>query len=349
MVFVSGTHPTLESLFSLSGFVQSNPLISYTLAGSFCRFLIDSFGIDRFKFIYGGGNFKNIYHRDGESLFAAWQSSVMHIPLQNADNVKAAYFFRRPSIFGKECARVIANLNAETRELLDHREYEKALASAEHSLGLSKTPEAVFQKATALFEIRRFHDFIEFVQGQLSDTSVGFALIPLHLRLGDAYWALDSIAKARREYETMSRLWLNNANEEACLLRIEALKNPQERGELRVYFTFALEDTVRIARLEHLTDPVARYMLAREYAAKDRFTESGRMFNQSERWSHRRSNFSASYEQGGTGLRCRILIKQRKRSRNRSKSSTVVLQWKPQNGWSDVSLPGNLAKVKNRA
>jgi hypothetical protein len=75
----------------------------------------------------------------------------------------------------------------------------------------------------------------------------------------------------------MSRLWLSASNEEACEIRLEALKNPLERGELQVYFTYSLEDTIRIMRLERLTSPAARYMLAREYAAKERFAESARI------------------------------------------------------------------------
>jgi tetratricopeptide (TPR) repeat protein len=207
-----------------------------------------------------------------------WQSSIGHIPLNHADSIKAAYFFRRPSIFGKECARVIANVNTETREFLIHQEYEKALQSAEQSLRLSKTPEAIFQKAAALFEMRRLNDYIEFVDAQLRDTTMSFALLPLHLRLGDAYWAMDSLAKARQEYEVMSRIDLSASNEEAGRLRLEALKNSQERGELKVYFTYPMEDTMRIARLERLTSSVAHYLLAREYAAKERFIESAQIF-----------------------------------------------------------------------
>ena len=145
------------------------------------------------------------------------------------------------------------------------------------SLRLIKTPEATFQKATALLEMRRFKDYIEFVDTQLHDTTIGYALLPLHLRLGDAYWALDSLAKARQEYEAMLRIHLSASNEEACALRLEALKNSQERGELQIYFTYSMEDTMRIARLERLTSPVARYLLAREYATKERFGESARI------------------------------------------------------------------------
>jgi tetratricopeptide (TPR) repeat protein len=278
MVFASGVHPNLESLFTFSGFAQTHPSISYTLAGSFCQFLIDSFGIDKFKQFYAGGDIKKIYHQDLKFILIEWRSSIKNIPLDYADSIKAVYFFRRPSIFGKECARVIANLNTETRELLLHQDYEKAFLSAERSLNLSKTPEAVSQKAAALFEMRRFKDYIEFVNAQLGDTTIGYALLPLHLRLGDAYWALDSLTKAYQEYETMARYHLGFSNEEASLLRIEASRNVQERGELRIYFTYSLEDTVRIARIERLTSPVARYLLAREYAAKERFAESARIF-----------------------------------------------------------------------
>jgi len=38
-----------------------------------------------------------------------------------------------------------------------------------------------------------------------------------------------------------------------------------------------MEDTIRIMRLERLASPAARYMLAREYAAKERFAESARI------------------------------------------------------------------------
>ena len=277
MVFAAGVHPNIESIFTWTGFIQSNPSVSYTLAGSFCRFLIDKFGIDQFKRLYAGGGFKIVYQKDLRSLLFEWQTSIQNIHLDHADSAKSVYFFRRPSIFGKECARVIANLNTETREHLLHHDFDKALLSSEQSLRLSRTPEAVSQKAAALFEMRRFKDYIDFVGAQLKDTALCNALLPIHLRLGDAYWAMDSLFQARREYDVMSRIWLSASNEEACEIRLEALKNPLERSELQVYFTYSLTDTIRIMRLERLTSPTARYMLAREYAAKERFAESARI------------------------------------------------------------------------
>jgi hypothetical protein len=298
MVVASGDHPDLESLFSFSGFMRANPSISYTLAGSFCQFLIESFGIDPFKRLYAGGSYIEIYQHDLPSLLGMWRASFMRIPLNNADSMKAVYYFRRPSIFAKECARVIANRNAETRELLVRQEYEKAYASAEQSLRLSKTPEAVMQKATALFEMHKFHEFVEYVTAQLGDSTIAIALAPLHLRLGDAYWVQDSFSRAQQEYEILSRMQLNNPTMELCALRSEALTDQQERNDLRIFFTYVQDDTTRIARLEKLKHPVARYLLGRLYAGKERLAESAQIFESIEPFKSKTLEFFRLFRLG---------------------------------------------------
>ncbi len=274
LVFAAGINPDMESLFSFSGFAKVNAGVTYALAGSFCKFLIDSFGIDQFKKLYQSGDFVFTYNRTLPSLLTDWRTIVHFQQFTSNDSIKAQYFFRRSSIFGKECAHVIANLNSETRESLIHREYEKALVTAERSLGLSKTPDAVMQKSTALFEMRKFKNAIEFVRTQLQDTTFGAALIPLHLRLGDAYWALDSLVRAKQEYETMAQFHLNARYEEACVLRLESLKNKRESQELKNYFVYLMDDTVRVERLSKLSSPLARYLLARELAGKENYREA---------------------------------------------------------------------------
>jgi tetratricopeptide (TPR) repeat protein len=251
-----------------------NAGVSYALAGSFCKFLIDSFGIDRFKKLYQSGDFVLTYTRALPSLLTDWRMIVHRQQFTTNDSIKAQYFFCRSSIFGKECARVIANINSETRELLARHEFEKALASTERSLRLSKTPEAAFQKTAALFELRKFKDVADFMETQLRDTSFGSALLPLHLRLGDAYWAMDSLVHAKQEYEKMARFHLNASYEEACILRLESLKNEQDCSELQVYFTYSMEDTVRMDRLLKLSSPIAQYLLARELAGKEKYSEA---------------------------------------------------------------------------
>jgi tetratricopeptide (TPR) repeat protein len=273
----AGINPNIEALFTSAGFAQASAAVGYTMAGSFCRSLIDSFGVEKFKVLYRTGDYYAVYRKDLPSLLAMWQTSIKNIPLNSADSVKAVFFFRHPSIFGKECARVIANLNSETHEQFFRHDFERALVSAEQSLALSNTSEAVLNKTTALFEMKRFKDVIAFSERQLRDIARSYSLLPIHLRLGDAYWAMDSLPQAKQEYEGLARMHLSVYYEEMCALRLESLKNAQERTELEIYFIYTLEDTTRIARLERLMSPVAKYILGREYAAKERFAESVRM------------------------------------------------------------------------
>jgi tetratricopeptide (TPR) repeat protein len=278
LAFAAGINPDLESLFTLSGFVKANPGVSYTLAGSFCKSLIDSFGVEKFKDLYRNGDFNAVYPKDLKSLLLIWQNTVKNVPLSKADSAKALFFFKRPSIFGKECARVIANMNKETKEFLENQEFGQALYSAEKSLGLSRTSTSISQKTTALFELKHFQDVVRFIKTQLSDSTLGYALLSLHVRLGDAYWAMDSLIQAKYEYETIASIHLGSWYEEAIPLRLESLRNIQDRNELRNYFIYAMEDTVRIVRLERLYSSVARYLLAREYAVKEHFSESARVY-----------------------------------------------------------------------
>lgn len=282
LVFASGATPEVESLFSLSGFAKFHGGTSYTLAGSFCKFLIDSFGVETFKKLYRSGDFDLEYHQPITSLITEWKTKISQQSLTSNDSVKAKYFFRRSSIFEKVCARVIANKNAETRKMLAHHDFEQALVSSEQSLALQKTPEAVMQKSRALFELRKFSEAINFIETQFRDSTLRPLLLPLHLRLGDAYWAIDSIAKAKEEYSILQNVHLDPWSDEACALRLVTMQAEQERHELMILFVYSMEDTARIQRLSKLTSPIARYMLASERVAASQYREACILFEQAE-------------------------------------------------------------------
>jgi tetratricopeptide (TPR) repeat protein len=277
----AGMSQKIEPLFNLTGFAAGNAGVNYTLAGAFCRWLIDTLGIDQFKQVYATGDFIKIYGAGVSELAARWQRTNRQVVLQIQDTLKAAYLFRRPSIFGKECARIIANLNQETRQLLIRHEFEQALVSAERSLALTRTAEAVSQKATALFELHRFQAMIEFLKPQLYDSTFGFSLVPLRIRLGDAYWALDSLERAAQQYNTIASIHLAEWSDEACIVRWGAMTDAHERSELRPLLIQTMDDTIRMNRLASLNSPVAKYLLANEYLSKDRFGDCIQVLEQS--------------------------------------------------------------------
>jgi tetratricopeptide (TPR) repeat protein len=276
LIFASGANISPEQLFTNTGFFQSYSGISYAVAGSFCKYLVETYGIEKLKLVYASGNIPAVYRRDVSSLLGDWKQKINRQALTSADSVKARFYFKRSSIFMKDCARVLANQNDETKTFLAQHDFEHALASAEQSLRLHKTPEAISQKVTALFELQKYSEVITFCHEGLSDSAVAPMLLPLHLRLGDAYWALDSLQQAISEYQHLTAIGFGQWSVEGCALRLEALSLDDGRI-LRALIIISMEDTMRINQLTQLHSPLARYLLAQEYIKKQQYVEAEKL------------------------------------------------------------------------
>ena len=279
MVFATGTAPDMQSLFSLSGFMKAPAAVSYTLAGSFCRYLIDRYGMPRFKLLYRTGEFSIIYGKPLPLLLQEWRRSLDRFHLGNGDAEKANYLFKRQSIFGKECVRVIANMNMETRTILAHRRFEDALKSAEKSLGKTMSTEAVYQKTTALIRLGKFPDAIAFAQTKLGDSTAASSFLTLNSLLGDALWGADSLESAMRVYGELLRAHLSLSWDESITLRREIVLKPILARALKPFFLSSMEDSARMSFLENLVQtfpkaPIAKCLLAREKASAERYDEA---------------------------------------------------------------------------
>lgn len=272
-ILALGISPNVADMFSMSGFFKSYPGVSYVLAGSFCRYLIDRYGVEKFKELYGNGRFEPLYRKDLNALILEWKTILGSIGLTRRDLEKAAYLFKRSPLFGKECARVIANLNAHTRELIGRKEYPAALASAEWSITLSKSVEAVYQKSVVLFRLGKYDQVVAFTQEQLADSTICSSLLPLRVTLGDSYWALNRFDEAARQYSSILGDSVSASMDETAAVRLQILSDATSRMAFKPYFQRDMDDSVRIRFLESLkefpaSDPLARYLLGREYSLK---------------------------------------------------------------------------------
>jgi tetratricopeptide (TPR) repeat protein len=268
-----GIRSNIEEMFSFSGFFRSYPGVSYALAGSFCRYLIDRYGISKFKAVYKTGKFETWYRKDLKTLVSDWKSVIEETHPTREQLLKAAYLFKRPPIFARECARVIANANAATRGLMEQGAYDKALASAERSLSLTKSTEAISQKVNVLFRLKRYNEAIMFAEQQLSDSAALQSLLTIRLVLGDSYYAIGNNEKATRQYGEVLKVNLNNSWNEASAIRLQLVSSAELSNLLRPYVLGGLSDSARLALLENFkgspnSGRLVQYLLGREYYAK---------------------------------------------------------------------------------
>ncbi|MBN2574550.1 MAG: hypothetical protein JXP73_08280, partial [Deltaproteobacteria bacterium] len=73
---------------------------AYTIAGSFCRFLLDSFGAAQLRALYrSAGDFRGVYGRDLAELEKVWRDFLATLPVDEEARAEAEEDFRRPAIF----------------------------------------------------------------------------------------------------------------------------------------------------------------------------------------------------------------------------------------------------------
>ena len=303
MAFASGKSPDVASLFSLSGFMKAPAGVSYTLAGSFCRFLIDRYGMRRFKLLYRTGEFEIIYGQPLSDLLRDWRRTITAFRYGEADLAKAEYLFNRRSIFGKVCARVIANLNNETRALFAQRKYDDALASAERSIGLTVNTDAVYQKTAALLRLGRFQEAASFAETQLRDSATASSFLTLKLSLGDALWGVDSLEGAMKVYSELLRCHLSTSWDETLSLRLEILLKPELARELKSYFLSSLEDSVRSEMLGQLgrrfpNESILKYLLCRQLISEEHYVKALQVIENVQPWRSPILEFSRQRRMG---------------------------------------------------
>jgi len=105
-----GWAPPLSSVMGYA-FFGSAAVRSYAMAGSFCRFLIDRYGVERFERLYGtGGAFHRVYGVSFAKLDAQWKKFVESLPLPKGTVEMARRSLSRPSVFQSRCAHKVAAL-----------------------------------------------------------------------------------------------------------------------------------------------------------------------------------------------------------------------------------------------
>ena len=122
----SGLAPPLASLFG-TGFLQHAAGRSYTMAGSFCRYLVRHHGMARLEQVFhSGGRFEAAYGRSLGELLGGWKAwlATVQVPAQQVQLARER--FRRPAILRRVCGHEVANRVAHARKLAGQQHHLQA-------------------------------------------------------------------------------------------------------------------------------------------------------------------------------------------------------------------------------
>lgn len=112
----------VQSLFSGFNFFGQISCLSYVYAGSFVKFLIEKYGIEKFKRIYKGAEYKDVYGKSIDELSDQYAAFIETVDAGNQADAANYYFGRKP-IFRKICARYLAEKVDEGWQLYNSGSY----------------------------------------------------------------------------------------------------------------------------------------------------------------------------------------------------------------------------------
>lgn len=99
----SAKAPDLKDILGF-GFWLRPSSVTYTLTGSFCRFLIDSFGIGKFKVFYRTGK-TDVYDKGLDELIVLWTDFLKETPYREHITELSEYRFHSRGITQQKCPR----------------------------------------------------------------------------------------------------------------------------------------------------------------------------------------------------------------------------------------------------
>ncbi len=102
-----------------AGFSTLSGARAYTVAGSFCHFLLRTYGGEKLRAAYrSAGDFPAVYGKSLGELDSAWHAFLAAQPVPATEQARARERFRRGAIFQKVCARDLAARLEEARGIL---------------------------------------------------------------------------------------------------------------------------------------------------------------------------------------------------------------------------------------
>jgi len=201
--------PRLEPLLSPWTFWRTAPNVAYPVMGSFIDFLLKSYD-ERVLDAYRDGNIERALGNSVVELEEKWLDFLDNIQLDEVTQRGAANRLRKPSLFDRPCARVIAALREEAQET------DEELAPQLYKKICDLLPgdaTALFEHARSLAEADRWKEFEAVVTRLDENQELGASQLGRLFSLqGERAWKQGKLLKAKAYFERALNLHTGDAS-----------------------------------------------------------------------------------------------------------------------------------------
>jgi hypothetical protein len=240
-----------ERLFSVTGFAARSSSYAYLVSGSFSRYLIERFGMDRFRRVFPNGNFVSAFGETLESLVRDWKASLRSIDASSIPSETVRTLFFQPSIFYKTCAREVATQSQQGAAAYREREYRraeeeysKAFANAQTSGSLRGLMQSLTAQDRPAEALQRYNDLPDRSPLRMNPTVMMVAADALYL-----HGERDS---ARIQYRMIAGLNISEAFIESSVLKEQFIHDRLAPQDFHQLFYTGRKDPSRVRMIDSL-------------------------------------------------------------------------------------------------
>ncbi|MBU2447394.1 MAG: hypothetical protein KJ666_17725 [Bacteroidetes bacterium] len=201
--------------------------VSYIISGSFARFLIDEYGIEKFGKLYATGDFANTYGINLSDLSERYLIFIKSLNTKAEDSLSTEYYFKRQSLFEKECLRTIAKKTNQAYKLLTEKKYLEANLLFRELWGTVKTPSIAYGILYSNLFQKKYKECIDYFEKDLFKDSLSPNYVSSYLLTAFAYGLTGRDDKAKMLLDYSLRLNLNQEYNNAIQFRLKIIESKE--------------------------------------------------------------------------------------------------------------------------
>jgi tetratricopeptide (TPR) repeat protein len=260
--------PDVRALFRFQAFYGSAAQRAYTVAGSFIRYLGETYGSEKLRGLYQRGDFVGTYGQSLDALAREWEKFLDSVPLDPAAVHQAFARFRRASIFARPCAREVAQLQSAAADLLYSNPAQALPLYARCAEIQPDEPSFLLGQAKALEKLER-EDDAERLLNRLAEKVHGHPALEAQaeMELADLEFRRGRVERAGEHLQKTLELQPAPALDRAARIKLAALRS---RLGTAIWAYFGEEpEELRLVRLREALDqdpedPYATYLFGRK-------------------------------------------------------------------------------------
>ena len=220
-----GVAPSMKRLMGAIGFWTENPSRAYMAAGSFVRFLIERYGVERFRIVYPLGNFRKAYGKPLEELVGEWRVFLEKVTLSEEDLSYAKNALLGPPMLKRRCPHEVADLIERAEGRIAARDYRGALELLTRAYVMSGCdPRPLALMALCRFRLGEMKGAEEMAREVLNHprSTPGMRARMWEL-IGDIRWLSGLDDEAREAYEEALKLGPPPSLRRGLIIKIESI------------------------------------------------------------------------------------------------------------------------------